>query len=540
MATALITSFYFTNTGPPVSIVLNALSSPQTTQVDNFFPQPLLFQLLDAAGNVATPTSYTLQAPTSGPSGFFLISGTATVTELSAYSGNSGHPFVANDISGGPYAVVVTCGTLTATFILTNQGIPVDIGTTPASTPQTATIGASFAHALGVVVQDYRLAPIPGLAVTFTAPSSGPSGLFLDSANATQVTTDSSGTAFAPFQANLVAGGPYTVSASTPVPGGGLLSLFFTLTNSPTCDVDQNGSTNALDVKAIIDQALGVASPADDLNGDGVINVRDIQLDIMAGLKFGCATGGTTPAGAGLLTSQSRLRPETNDTQVVDSSMAAIAPPPAIAMVVSAADFRNRLISPGEVVTLSGTGLGPAMPAGKAAASLGGVQVYFDQTPALLTYLSATQINCVAPREIPGKGLHHVTVTYRGQASAPFPLAFVTASPALFTANGSGSGPAAALNQDQTYNSPASPAIKGSTVVFFLTGVGPTRSSLPVSILIGGQPASGVLHGEVPGVVSGVSQLEIKIPPNAPSGNIPVSVSVGGNGSQDGVTVSVR
>jgi uncharacterized protein (TIGR03437 family) len=63
---------------------------------------------------------------------------------------------------------------------------------------------------------------------------------------------------------------------------------------------------------------------------------------------------------------------------------------------------------------------------------------------------------------------------------------------------------------------------------------------LPVAVLIGGQPASVVFYGEAPGVISGVMQLNVQIPSNIPSGEIPVSVSVGGNSSQSGVTVSVR
>jgi uncharacterized protein (TIGR03437 family) len=61
-----------------------------------------------------------------------------------------------------------------------------------------------------------------------------------------------------------------------------------------------------------------------------------------------------------------------------------------------------------------------------------------------------------------------------------------------------------------------------------------------VAVLIGGQPASVAFYGEAPGLVSGVMQLNVQIPANAASGNLPISVSVGGNSSQSGVTISVQ
>jgi uncharacterized protein (TIGR03437 family) len=234
--------------------------------------------------------------------------------------------------------------------------------------------------------------------------------------------------------------------------------------------------------------------------------------------------------------------------------------------VVNAGNFQSGPISPGEIVTLGGTGLGPSTPAGLSLgldgkpAKFGGVQVLFDGTPAPLTYVSATQINCVVPYEVPGKGNPYVQVNYQGQMSSPFPLTSIATNPALFTANGSGGGPAVALNQDLSYNSPTNPAAKGSTLVLFMTGEGQTsphgvtgrvttvsstppltpQPVLPVRVLIGGQSASVEFYGEAPGLVSGVMQLNVRIPSNVPPGDLPISVFVGGNSSQNGVTVSVQ
>jgi uncharacterized protein (TIGR03437 family) len=59
-------------------------------------------------------------------------------------------------------------------------------------------------------------------------------------------------------------------------------------------------------------------------------------------------------------------------------------------------------------------------------------------------------------------------------------------------------------------------------------------------VLIGGQQALCTYAGEAPGLVAGVMQINVQIPPNAPSGPLPIQVSIGGNMSQNGITVAVQ
>jgi uncharacterized protein (TIGR03437 family) len=118
------------------------------------------------------------------------------------------------------------------------------------------------------------------------------------------------------------------------------------------------------------------------------------------------------------------------------------------------------------------------------------------------------------------------------------------------------------LNQDYSLNGPKNAAAKGSIVMVYLTGEGqtnppsvtgaittatlpppqvtPAPASPPIAVLIDGQPAAYVYAGEAPGFVAGLMQLNVQIPANAPSGNLPIAVSIGGKTSQNGVTVSVR
>ena len=74
------------------------------------------------------------------------------------------------------------------------------------------------------------------------------------------------------------------------------------------------------------------------------------------------------------------------------------------------------------------------------------------------------------------------------------------------------------------------------------SGAGPLTPAplLPVSALIGGVPALVQFAGEAPGLVSGVLQVNVQIPANAPTGNVPIWVSIGNNSTQQGVTVSVQ
>jgi hypothetical protein len=57
----------------------------------------------------------------------------------------------------------------------------------------------------------------------------------------------------------------------------------------------QHGTTNVADVQSVINQALGATSASSDMNGDGIVNVVDVQIVIDA---YGCGVPGS-PALAG-------------------------------------------------------------------------------------------------------------------------------------------------------------------------------------------------------------------------------------------------
>lgn len=241
--------------------------------------------------------------------------------------------------------------------------------------------------------------------------------------------------------------------------------------------------------------------------------------------------------------------------------------PPLVLGLANAANYVAGSIAPGEIVTIAGTGLGPSTPAsltldasGNAATGLGGVQVLFGPWNAPLVYVSANQIDAVVPYEVSQLTNVGVQVRFGSQISNLFPLTVAETAPAIFTVDGSGAGQAAALNGDNSYNTASIPAAPGGVVVLFVTGEGqtspagvtgkvtqvsPTRPLTPqplasVTATIGGIPAKVLFAGEEPFVVSGVMQLDLQVPANAPSGNQPVVVTIGSTTTRSGATVAVK
>jgi uncharacterized protein (TIGR03437 family) len=243
-------------------------------------------------------------------------------------------------------------------------------------------------------------------------------------------------------------------------------------------------------------------------------------------------------------------------------------PLPPIQAVVNAASYIGGPVSPGEMVTIFGTVIGPPTPAyatvdpstGKLATTIGGVQVLFSGTPAPVIYASSTQVSAVVPYEMASVANPSVRITYEGQTSAAYPLSLAASAPGLFSQNASGGGQGAILNQDNTLNWNRNLAAPGSIVQMFLTGEGQTNPpgvtgvitsaalpppqvtpapALPIQVTIGGQPAVYTYAGEAPGMVAGVMQLNVRIPANAQPGLDFVFVSIGGKMSQGGIMVSL-
>ncbi len=245
-------------------------------------------------------------------------------------------------------------------------------------------------------------------------------------------------------------------------------------------------------------------------------------------------------------------------------------PVPQVAGVTSAASFAVGPVSPGEIVSVFGSNLGPAPPgvgmqlnsAGTAlTTSLGGTQVFFDDVPAALTYAGAGQVNGVVPYGVAGKPTTQLTVAYQGGTSAPVTLNVQAATPAVFSLDFQGEGNGAILNQDNSLNGKSKPAARGSVVQIFLTGGGvtnpastdgwittlidgqwPLLTAQPVTVTIGGVASPQINYsGGAPGAVAGLTQINAVVPDSVTPGSaLPLVIGIGSWQSQSGITIAVN
>jgi uncharacterized protein (TIGR03437 family) len=136
-------------------------------------------------------------------------------------------------------------------------------------------------------------------------------------------------------------------------------------------------------------------------------------------------------------------------------------------------------------------------------------------------------------------------------------------SPGIFTVGQNGSGQGAILNSDivnpnpLAINSVNNPAVKGSAIAVFATGAGLFKQAVadgsifllppfiataaPVSVTIGGRPATVQYAGAASYLVSGVLQVNAIVPNDIGSGPQPIVLTVGQNSnSQQNVTVAIQ
>jgi uncharacterized protein (TIGR03437 family) len=248
-------------------------------------------------------------------------------------------------------------------------------------------------------------------------------------------------------------------------------------------------------------------------------------------------------------------------------------PPPVLNTVVNAATQQPGAISPGEIISIYGANVGPTTPAGltlvngNVSTNIGNTQVFFDTIAAPLIYVSATQVNLIVPYEMAGRFQTTMTITRGGVTSNAVQLRVTDTAPGIFTANASGQGQGAILNQNNTINGPGSAAPKGTVISIYATGEGtlnpagvtgmvtstfapfPKPAATPVTLVFvvpgpGGTtvnvPATITYAGEAPALVSGVLQVNAVVPATVPSGTSTIVLTVGANSSPSVVTVQVQ
>jgi uncharacterized protein (TIGR03437 family) len=248
---------------------------------------------------------------------------------------------------------------------------------------------------------------------------------------------------------------------------------------------------------------------------------------------------------------------------------------PEITSIVDAASLQPG-ISPGQFVTIRGLRLStPPLTAepdgmGLFPTVLGNTRVTFSGVAAPLLYVSNEQINCVVPHSVAGSRSVEVVVSRVHVAgvsdpSPPFTVMISDTAPGVFTSDGSGGGPASALNVNPAAgtNSEDNPAPERSTIRFFATGAGawnvkfpdgqlvllPTfggdprlpallAPSAPVSVTLGGKTARVVRAAAQRNQVYGMLEVDAEVPEGIGPGAQPLVLKVGdSDNSEQKVTV---
>jgi uncharacterized protein (TIGR03437 family) len=247
-------------------------------------------------------------------------------------------------------------------------------------------------------------------------------------------------------------------------------------------------------------------------------------------------------------------------------------PKPTIAFrgVRDAARYFTRL-APGTIFTVFGRHLGPEelvaaqLDGDRFPKELDGVRVLIDGIPAPLIYVSSGQLSGIVPYgvEIGVEScgdLYPVCpsileIEHDGLRSEPYEVTISDAAPAIFSADSSGSGQGAILNQDGSINGAENPAAPGSVIVFYATGEGladpPSEDGkiagtvlpqpvLPVAVKIGGIEPEVLYAGTAPGLTAGVMQVNVRVPADlAQLGAVGIELIVGDHSSGTSVVVIV-
>lgn len=281
------------------------------------------------------------------------------------------------------------------------------------------------------------------------------------------------------------------------------------------------------------------------------------------------------PAGANTYNGTITITPGNSTTPItVPVTLRVTVPnPPNNLTVSNTASGVSRGVSPGELITIKGSNMAPPVGLSFTVANnaiptrLGGVRVLFDGVEAPIIYVgpsgdkTSDQINAIMPYAVSGRASTSLVVEYLGQQSMPVLLTVRSTDPGVFTANSQGSGPAALLNQNSSYNAQSNPAAPGSVVQIFGTGEGllvpsqttgtiippagpyPSFLNSDVQVRINGAPATVTYAGAAPGLVAGVWQINAMVPSSVNSINgtkdVSIDVTIGGTTSQPAVTLWV-
>jgi len=251
------------------------------------------------------------------------------------------------------------------------------------------------------------------------------------------------------------------------------------------------------------------------------------------------------------------------------SSFITTLPGPVIRGIGHAANL-TATAAPGSLLVIYGQNLGPetlvafdpTLP--RVPTVLAGVSVELQGEGAPILYAWKDQVCIAIPYGLEVNRPYMIQLNSGGQRSNVWPILVTSAAPGLFTATGVGAGPVASYAYDEEKKeyylvTEAAPALRGGFAVLYATGEGmPVQPAdagrldgviarqassphSPVSVTVGGLPAEVHYAGASPGLIVGIIQLNIRIPPTVTPGKaVPVTIRIRGVTSPAGPTLNIK
>jgi uncharacterized protein (TIGR03437 family) len=249
------------------------------------------------------------------------------------------------------------------------------------------------------------------------------------------------------------------------------------------------------------------------------------------------------------------------------SQDAALSGPPVIRAIADAWDYVPGL-APGEWVTIAGTQLATGLPRSwnltgsqQLPVSVGDVSVLFNGTPAVLAYVSSTQINALVPATV-APGPVQVIVQSNGLNSAPFTITATATLPSIYALpNAAGSmffvtaalaGTATLIGNIATDPRVSRAARPGDTLDLYMIGLGATQDlskfiidqifagaypvSANVTAMVGGESAPVLFAGLTS---PGLYLVRIQVPLDLAPGSQPIQVSGGASNTRSSLVLMI-
>ena len=200
-------------------------------------------------------------------------------------------------------------------------------------------------------------------------------------------------------------------------------------------------------------------------------------------------------------------------------------------MLNAAAYYATGTVAPGEIVSLTGFGIGPdtgvsyqPTAQGTVPTEVGGVQVLFNGQPVPVIYAQSRQVNAIVPANLSGSAT--VSLVYNGTPVGSTSVAVAFGVPGLFRAQPGVSAQLLAVNADGTLNNASNPAASGSVVMLLGTGFGNTAPACtagglnddfaanlasPLSVILNQHAQLVTYAGAAPTLLCGVAQINVQV-----------------------------